>query len=221
MKVDVVRIGHEQEPVVVIDGFVADPAALVEHAVASRFVPMGAFYPGPRQAAPASYCAEVAPVVATAMRQVFGYSEHLRFDRALFSMVTTPPAELSLAQRIPHVDGVEEGMVAIVHFLSAEDHGGTSFWRHRSTGFETVNAAHQRQYLDCLRADFDRFGEPPPAYIDGDTDVFERMALFPPRLNRALIYRSKLLHCAAVPNRPLPTDPRHGRLTIASFLTAR
>lgn len=221
MKVDVVRIGSEGEPVVVVDDLVADPAALVEQAAALALTPMGAFYPGLRASVPASYCAEIAPLVGTAMRRIFGYHARMRFERALFSLVTTPSAELSLAQRIPHVDGVEEGRVAIVHFLGAVDHGGTSFWRHRSTGFETVDQTRQRRYLDTLRADFDRLGEPPPAYIGADTAVFERTALFDARPNRALIYRSKLLHCAAVPDRPLSADPRLGRLTVASFLTAR
>lgn len=222
MEVEVVRVGREGEPVVVVDGFVADPQALVDAASAAEFAPMGEFYPGPRAAAPQSYCAEVAPVVATAMRRVFGYAEHLRFDRALFSIVTASPGSLSLAQCIPHFDGVEPGMVAIVHYLSPGDGGGTSFWRHRSTGYETVDAGRHRAYLDALRADFDRLGEPPPGYIDSDTAVFERTALFAPRPNRALIYRSKLLHCAALPNdAALSPDPRLGRLTIASFLHAR
>ena len=40
--------------------------------------------------------------------------------------------------------------------------------------------------------------------------------------NRALIYRSSLLHCADLPNQAgLPVDVRTGRLTVASFLSAR
>ena len=64
------------------------------------------------------------------------------------------------------------------------------------------------------------------SFVEGDrserAEVFERTAIFAPRCNRALIYRSKLLHCAAVPNGvALSADPRTGRLTVASFLTAR
>jgi hypothetical protein len=37
--------------------------------------------------------------------------------------------------------------------------------------------------------------------------------------NRALIYRSSLLHCAVLPNDTvLPGTVREGRLTVASFL---
>jgi hypothetical protein len=143
------------------------------------------------------------------------------FNRALWSVAATPPGQLSLAQRIPHIDGVTEGMIAIVHYLARDDFGGTSFYRHRSTGFETVDESRHRRYLDALKRDFATHNEPPAAYIEGDTPLFERTAGYDAIFNRAIIYRSSLLHCADLPNGTvLPADPRTGRLTIASFLTA-
>jgi hypothetical protein len=110
-------------------------------------------------------------------------------------------------------------MIAIIHYLGHEDQGGTAFYRHRSTGFETVDAARHRRYLDTLRDDFATHGEPEPAYIEGDTALFERTAGYDAAFNRALIYRSSLLHCAMLPNHvALPGTVREGRLTVASFL---
>ncbi|CAN5128641.1 hypothetical protein BH10PSE4_BH10PSE4_05050 [soil metagenome] len=215
-------IGHEREPVVIVDHCGADPAGLVSAAMALDYAALGEFYPGVRAPASKSYFEGLGPLLAKVAREVFGYRQQLTLVRSLYSLVTTPPGELSLAQRIPHFDSVDDGMIAVLHYLTAEDQGGTSFYRHRSTGFETVDEGRHQLYLRALRADFNRHGAPGPGYIDGDTPIFERIAYFPPAYDRALIYRSSLLHCAAIDaRRPLSADPRSGRLTLASFLAAR
>ncbi len=216
------HLGHEGEPLVVVEDFSPHPERLATEAASLVFEPMGAFYPGVRARVRPSYFEGLDAVLAPVVREVFGYRERLEFDRVLYSLVTTPPDRLSLPQRIPHFDGVEAGKIAILHYLTHDDLGGTGFYRHRSTGFETVDAGRHRRYLDALRADFARHGEPPPGYIAGTTPIFERIAHVPSGYNRALIYRSSLLHCAAIADRAaLTADPRAGRLTVASFLSAR
>jgi hypothetical protein len=215
------HIGAERQPVVVVENFSPHPERLIADAGALAFAPMGEFYPGIRARVLPSYFEGLAPVLAPVMRDVFGHSERIIFTNALYSIVTTPPEALTLAQRIPHIDGLEEGMIAILHYLS-EGPGGTAFYRHRSTGFETVDAARHPRYLEALRADFTRHGEPAPAYIHGDTMIFEQVARYDAVFNRALIYRSSLLHCADLPGgAAFPADIRSGRLTVASFLSGR
>ncbi len=216
------RIGREGQPVVVVENFSAHPERLIAEAEALPFRTMGEYYPGVRAPVTPVYFEGLVEVIAPVMREVFGASDRAGFTRALYSIATTPPAELRLAQRIPHIDGVEGGMIAILHYLSHERYGGTAFYRHRSTGFETVDAARHRAYLDALHADFAAHGEPVPAYIEGDTPIFEQVARYDAVFNRALIYRSSLLHTALLPNdASLPADVRTGRLTVASFLSAR
>lgn len=214
------RIGDEDQPVVVIDHFSPDPSQLIRDAQGLDFQRLGEFYPGVRAPVRPSYFQGVDRVLATIMREVFGAANRISFNRALYSLTTTPPADLSLAQRIPHIDGVSEGMIAIIHYLSPDDLGGTAFYRQRSTGFETVNAANHRAYLDALRTDIETQGEPPAAYIAGDTPLFTETASYEAVFNRALVYRSSLLHCARIPNdRAVSNDPATGRLTVASFLS--
>jgi hypothetical protein len=215
-------VGSEREPVVVVENFSPHPERLIADAEALDFAPMGEFYPGIRARVVPSYFEGLAPVLAPVMREVFGQSDRVGFTRALYSIVTTPPGRLTLAQRVPHIDGLEEGMIAILHYLSDEPFGGTAFYRHRSTGFETVDAARHPRYIAALRADFACHGEPPPAYIAGDTPIFEQVARYDAVFNRGLIYRSSLLHCADLPNDTVfPADVRTGRLTVASFLSGR
>lgn len=214
------RIGTELQPVVVIEQFSPDPERLVAEAASLKFEPMGEYYPGVRAPVTQAYFEGLAPVLKRVMGEVFGARSRLNVNRALYSLATTPPAELTLAQRIPHIDTVEPGRIAILHYLSHGAHEGTAFYRHRSTGYEAVDAARHRAYLDALKSDFAEHGEPAPAYIRGDTPIFEQIAAYEARFNRALIYRSSLLHCAVLPNdAPLPADPRTGRLTVASFLS--
>lgn len=214
------HIGAEGQPVVVVENFSPHPERLVAEAERLDFQTLGEFYPGVRAPVLPGYFEGLGAALTSIAREVFGGRDRLSFTRALYSLATTPPGDLTLAQRIPHIDGTEEGMVAIIHYLSPWDHGGTAFYRHRSTGFETVDAGRHRAYLDALGRDFAVHGEPAAAYIDGDTPIFERIAAYDGVFNRALIYRSSLLHSARLPNDAvLPRDVRAGRLTAASFLT--
>lgn len=214
------RIGAESQPVVVIDNFSPDPHGLIRDAQGLTFSVMGEFYPGVRAPVLPSYFQGIDTVLASVMREVFAARDRVSFDRALYSLTTTPPAALSLAQRIPHIDDVLRGKVAVIHYLSADDLGGTAFYRHRSTGLETVTAENHRVYMDALQMDFATHGEPRPAYIDGDSPIFAETARYAAVFNRALIYSSSLLHCALAPNdRTLSGDPAKGRLTVASFLS--
>ena len=212
-------IGRERQQVAIIDHFSPDADALAQAAAEAAFEERGEYYPGPRAPAPKTWFAGVRDVVVAIARDVFGGGQTLRLERALYSLATHNPQSLSLAQRVPHIDDVDHGALAIVHYLSAQDFGGTAFFRHRSTGFETVTRDRHERFLSALKADFVCHGEPPAAYISGDTPVFERIFSVAPVFNRAVIYRSSLLHCAELPNEiPLPADPVSGRLTIAAFL---
>jgi hypothetical protein len=220
--IHVEQIGDSREPVVVVDHFAFDPQALVEEAGRLRFERHGAFYPGVRAHASGAYFADLGPLLAKVVREVFGYRRELALVRSLYALTTTSSDQLTLAQRVPHFDDTDAGRIAVLHYLTHDDQGGTSFYRHRSTGFETVDASRHRLYLDVLAQDLDRYGPPDAAYIDDGAPIFERIARFAPRFNRALIYRSNLLHCADIgANTSLSADPRTGRLTLASFLAAR
>ena len=215
------RLGREGVPLVVIDDFAPDPATLRAEAAASSLSPRGSYYPGVRAPVGPTYLRQVGPLLAAAAKRVFGFAERLAFDRSLFSLTVTPPAALTLAQRLPHIDDVGAGKLAVVHYLVGDAWGGTRFFRHRTTGFETVDATRHPAYLEALGCDLEVHGEPPPEYIVGATPLFEPIGAVDARFNRAIVYPSNLLHCAAIDNvRPLPNEVATGRLTIASFLTA-
>lgn len=215
-------IGSEREPVVTVDEFASDAEAFRRAATGTVFAPIGEYYPGGRAAVPPRYLAMIDDLLPDILSEFFGYRGGGEVLRSYYSMATTAPEQLSLPQRVPHTDAYDDDQVAVLHFLGHEDLGGTAFFRHRSTGFETVNAQRVEKFHESLAADFARFGEPKPAYIGSDSPLFERTHICAPRFNRALIYRGKLLHCAALENTgALPDNIEHGRLTVATFVRPR
>lgn len=214
------RHGTEQQPVVVIDGF-ADAERFRDDAAFLSFAPIGPHYPGIRAVvAPAllrDLLARLEPVAA----EVFG-SAGLEVVDAFYSIVTTPPSALAPIQRLPHFDEVSPTRLALLHYLSPDESSGTAFYRHRTTGFESIDAGRLPSYRTALDADLRVHGIPDPRYIGGDTPVFERVALHRGRFNRAILYRSNTLHCAHLPEgMALDPDPETGRLTVNTFLDSR
>ncbi|KIU29960.1 hypothetical protein SR41_01685 [Sphingomonas melonis] len=219
-QISVERHGAEEQPVVVIDGF-ADAARFRDDAAFLSFAPIGPHYPGIRAVvAPPMLrdpLARLAPIAA----EVFGEGA-LEVVDAFYSIVTTPPTALTPIQRLPHFDEVSPRRLALLHYLSPDESSGTAFYRHRSTGFESIDAARLPAYRTALDADLAAHGLPDAAYIAGDTPVFERIALHQGRFNRAILYRSNTLHCAHLPDTlSFDPDPETGRLTVNSFLELR
>lgn len=216
------RIGREGQPVVVIDEFVADPDRLRAAAEALEYRVLGRHYPGLRAevaaADVAAYLTPIHPLIA----ETFGFREPAAVVSAGYSIVTKRPAELTPIQRLPHFDGFEPERVALLHYLGGAEQGGTAFYRHRSTGFETITADRHAAYDAALHRDVARFGLPDAAYISGDTPIYEQVARFKAAPNRALIYRGNLLHCADLPaGLDFTPDPTRARLTVNTFLMGR
>lgn len=219
-EIDLRAIGAEAQPLVVIDGFAPDPDALRAAAIATRFGPAGHHYPGLRAPLPPNYMDEAMPLIASALEAGFGHRGTVELIDASFSIVTTPPAALTVPQRLPHCDAFAAEWIALIHYLSPEGGDGTAFYRHRSTGFETIDSARAPPYFERLESELRDTGGPPKGYIADDTPLFARTALAEARYNRALLYRSFVLHSGAIArDAVLSPRPAAGRLTITAFLT--
>jgi hypothetical protein len=211
------RHGRERQPVIVIDDFAADPGALVEAARGLPFRPIGANFPGVRHPTPPPMVAEARARLTDLIQQVFDLAEPLNRIESYYSLVTTPPDRLTPIQRLPHFDGLGAQRIALVHHLSRAEQGATSFFRHRATGFETIDAARLPVYNRAVNLELMRGGPPPAGYLDGDTPIYERIGRYAARYNRLLIYRGATLHGAEAPG-PLTDDPATGRFSINTFI---
>lgn len=220
----VVPIGAEGVSVLVIDNFLSRPQVLVDYAGGCAFEGVSdTFYPGVRAPIPPIYCFALRAFLGRLIADAFGLAnESISGELAHFSLVTTPPAQLKVPQRLPHIDNTNPGQLALLHYLCAPDHGGTSFYRHRRTGLEFVDHGRSALYRQAIAEDLAAGGAPPAAYICGDSPWFERTASFAAAYNRLLVYRSINLHSADIgPGFAFDADARSGRLTANTFFYYR
>lgn len=218
-------VGNEHSPVLIIDEFFDQPDALVDYAgTRCNFQPVkDKHYPGVRARAPNSYIETVIGRTDGLIREVFGLrGKKLAGADYDFSMVTTPPAELQFLQLLPHCDATDMYQIAVLHYLCTPDKGGTSFYRHRSTGYETITLERRDLFLRALDGDLKASGMPEQAYISGDTKIFERIGSMAAAFNRLIVYRSAVLHSGDIPaDFGFAHDVRAGRLTLNTFLYFR
>jgi hypothetical protein len=215
------HIGQEHQPLLVIDNFFPDPDALVMDASGLAFDRMGPHYPGVRALLSQGHIDTMLKTIMPIIQQTFDIAGAINHVETLYSVVTAPPTDLAPIQRLPHFDGLEEGRIAVLLYLCGPEQGGTAFYRHRSTGYETVTADRFDRFSKSLVDDLASHGLPPAAYISGDTEIYEQTARQSAAFNRAIVYRSVNLHCADLPSGLIMSDnPAQGRLTVNMFLMA-
>lgn len=223
--VRLLHVGAEGEPVVVVDRASGDPAALVEIAAArTAFAPAasaGSGYPGLLGPAPVAYLDAMVRFVLPLIEEHFGTGRVMPARaRGNFSLVTTPPARLAPDQCVPHVDAADRLQFATVHFLSRDDRDGTGFFRHRATGFETLDGDRLPAYRAAL--DTELADPPPPGYSTGSGSLFALTEAVEAQFDRLILYRAALLHSGLISQLPGHAgDPRRGRLTGNLFLQCR
>ena len=218
-RMEIVRQGVEQQPVIVIDDVLAEPEAWRALAGRLEYGQIGPHYPGLRAPVPQGAAEAMRDELEGVLASTFDLDPVPPVFECYFSLVTTAPEALAPIQRLPHVDGLEQARIAILIFLSGTEMGGTAFYRQRATGFETLDPERFPRFEAALRAGVAEHGLPPAEYISGDTPLYEKIGSYEARPNRALIYRSRALHCAEIaPGAELTASAAEGRLTVNSFL---
>lgn len=215
-------LGDEREPVVIIDGFSSDAEALRLQGAGLAYGPGGRHYPGHRAPAPSGYLGERMDLLQKVLTKVFGMAHGAALVECNYSIVTTRPERLTPIQRLPHFDSTEPGYLALLHYLCGPEEGGTSFYRHRASGFETITAGRLDHYNEALRGEVGVHGLPPAEYFFGSSVQFERIGRVGAAFNRMVIYRGFRLHSGDIlqPEK-IGQSGVAPRLTVNTFLRAR
>ncbi len=227
MQTTLTIVGNDHIPVLVIDNLVLKPEQLVDLACSTQSAENeyqqqnSDYYPGVRRKAPLSYIDKITQLLPL-FTASFGLTKAKQADviMSAFSISTTVPEQLRPIQMLPHFDTPAENQFAMVHYLCDAEHGGTSIYRHKASGFERISPERLSLYRVQLKqqAIAARLHEN-PKYIDGDTALFSQIHSVAARMNRAIIYPSNALHSGNIqPELGLLSDPRQGRLTISSFV---
>lgn len=219
---EVMEMGAERQKIVIVDNFINDPTSLIDYAVKRSPVSRAAgLYPGFRSPPPDLYQDVVHFLLGEIICENFGLSpSDIAVVDSAYSLVATPREQLTAYQQIPHYDKPHPNEIALVHYLCDSRHGGTSFYRHRSSGYECINQERVDGYRRSLHQELLDVGLPqPPSYINGDTALFERIQSIGAKFNRCLIYRCSSLHSGDIPrDYAFDMNPWTGRFTMTSFL---
>ncbi len=219
--VQTLLVGREQQPVLIVDDYLRDPDSVVRFAVnEAQFRPSPVYYPGVVAPTPAPYLEALASRLRPLIARTFGVNPATAEILSHFYAIVTLPAEqLQPMQLVPHVDNFHPHQIAILHYLFPGDQGGTAFFRHRATGYESLDAERFAAVQALNAQDIAVNGPLPARYVDADNRLFEQTARIESRFNRLLIYRSRVLHSGLIgPQTRLSPDPRVGRLTTNTFL---
>jgi hypothetical protein len=143
----------------------------------------------------------------------------LHRDSSFYSVVTTASKDLLPIQRIPHYDSTDPGLFAAVIYLCDTRFPGTSFYRHRKTGYEQITAENHKNYRLALDHEMRTQGPPPSEYVSGDSALFEVTFSNQLTFNGAIVYPGSVLHAANIKRQfEPPRDKSDWRLTITTLL---
>jgi Family of unknown function (DUF6445) len=228
-KVTHTPVGRGQIAVTRIDDALLDPEGAAALGLAQSYAKdPNNFYPGMRAVAPESFSTALRAWLTPILQGngVLKCDQALYRDASFFSVVTTAGTDLLPIQRIPHYDSTDPKLLAAVIYLcrpppTGAGFSGTSFYRHRRTGYEQITEANHTNYQLALDHDMRTHGPPKREYADGDSTLFETIFSVPLRFNTAVIYPSRILHAANIHRHfTPPKDPGEWRLTITATLQA-
>jgi len=219
------HIGRRGIAVTRIDNVLHDPQGIAALGFEQSYTEdRGNFYPGLR--------APIQPSLSTALRawltRILQRNGILRSDQVLYrdssfySVVTTASRDLLPIQRIPHYDSTDPELFAAVIYLCDTRFSGTSFYRHRKTGYEEITGEYQGNYRLALDREMRIHGPPPQEYVNGDSALFEVIFSNELRFNSAIVYPGRVLHAANIEKlfEP-PKDKSEWRLTVTALLSLR
>jgi len=216
------RVGKCPIVVTVADNVLLCPQRLAEFGLGREFAEdAGNLYPGVRARVPAEFSPPFRAWLTQTLHDngVLEEGSHVHDDASFFSLVNKSRATLLPLQRIPHYDSTDPSVFAAVIYLFERAHSGTSFYRHRATGYEKITADNARNYQTALNRDMKTRGPPAREYMNGSNALFERTHSVDSVFNRIVIYSGNVLHAADIDGSLLDGNA-HGswRLTVSSLI---
>ena len=224
LSIRVEHVGAERIPLLVIDNLVDRPDDLVAYAASNCILSAPTdMYPGLRAPAPPSYVEVLRRGLTDAINAAYALPNlELHSAISYLCVVTTKPADLKPVQCMPHIDGTAANTFSTVHYLCSPTYAGTSLYRHRRTGYELIPKFRHDRYRSVLDQELRETPWTVQDYINGNTEIFERIASTTVAFNRLVLYPSYALHSADIGHDfTFDPDPRSGRFSVNSRIQMR
>jgi hypothetical protein len=216
-------IGKERQPLLVIDNVLKHPESMVRYAAEQSVFQTPSErsnYPGLNGDLPPNYAPELARALRPLLRQGFGIPETEDIScQGFFGLTTAQAGELRPVQCIPHSDSPNPYRLAILHYFCGQPYGGTAFFRHLPTGFESVDRQRYAYYRNTVENELAVF-DTPLAYAGSSTPRYQQIDYVDAVFDRLVVYRTTSLHSGIMNDAELRTDPATGRLTANTFIEA-
>jgi Family of unknown function (DUF6445) len=218
------RVGKCPIAVTVADNVLLRPQRLAEFGLGHKFVEDdGNLYPGIRARVPAEFSRPFHAWLTRTLHctGVLEESCYIYDDASFFSIVNKGRANLLPLQRIPHYDSTDPRVFAAVIYLFDRANSGTSFYRHRTTGYEKIGDDIEDNYKTALNRNMKNLGPPAREYTNGSNDLFERTHSVDSAFNRIVIYSGNVLHAADIDGSLFNgNDNSQWRLTVTSLINS-
>jgi Family of unknown function (DUF6445) len=224
LRIRVEHVGAERIPLLIVDDLVDRPDDLVAFAATDcTLAPPTDMYPGLRAPAPKSYGEVLRKGLTQAINTAYSLPDlELHSAVSYLCVVTAKPPDLKPVQCMPHIDGTAPNGFSTVHYLCSPAYAGTSLYRHRRTGYELVPDFRHDRYRAVLEQELRQAPRTPQAYINGDTEMFERIASTEVAFNRLVLYPANALHSGDIGlDFAFDPDPRRGRFSVNSRIQMR
>jgi len=216
------RVGKCPIAVTVANNVLLHPQRLAEFGLRQKFVEDdGNLYPGVRARVPAEFSRPFHAWLTRTLRRAGVLEEgcQIHEDASFFSIVDKSRVNLLPLQRIPHYDSTDPRVFAAVIYLFDRANSGTSFYRHRATGYERIGVDNEGNYKIALNRNIKKAGPPAREYMNGSNDSFERTYSVDSAFNTIVIYSGNVLHAADIDGRLFNgNDISRWRLTVSSLL---
>lgn len=222
-KVEIIHLDCINEDVIVVDNFLKSLTPIIHFASdVAYFEPVGSdgtLFPGKRDVMPEPYYRVFTELLMLLQaRNVFNLEKkELYLHRCKLSFVTQKPQELSILQRMPHIDSTDDNTFAGVHYITAKESNGTAIYRYIPENL--IKITHEKQHLlhDVIKQTKKHASEH-WGYLNRNTSLFEQVLTIKAKANRVVLYKSNLLHSANLDNNQVYTpNVCTGRLSISCF----
>jgi hypothetical protein len=207
-KVSSVFIAEINETVIIVDDFLHSVEPIYQFATdTAYFQPFGSdgtLYPGKRDEMPAPYYRAFEQLLNELLEQgiITSGENNLYLHRCKLSLVT---------------QNADDKTFAAVHYLSPKEWGGTGIYKYLPENIIKVTADNQNSVHNMI-ADTEKHSATHQGYLNETTALFEKVVDIEAKINRLVIYKSNLLHSAALFNhKEYSNDISNSRLSISSF----
>jgi hypothetical protein len=223
-RISSICVGHTPITVTVADDVLLRPQRVAEFGLGYQLVEDSSnLYPGVRARLPVEFSRRFIDWL-TRVFHATGLLEDgctIINDDSYFSIVDKSRASLLPLQRIPHYDSSDPRVFAAVLYLFDRAHSGTSFYRHRTTGYERIREDTAKNYNIALNHNLKTLGPPAREYINGSSALFERIHSVDSAFNRIVIYSGNALHAADIDGSLFEaSENERWRFTITSLINS-